>query len=75
MASELATFREYLQSLSYELLECVTEDYVWLARFGFEEERARDFRLRRECCREECARRGVPNLYLHAESEVSPFAA
>jgi hypothetical protein len=69
----LETFRKYLQSLPEELLESVTEDYVWLAGLTFEE--PTDFRQRRECCREECARRGDPQLYAFAESIVSPYAA
>jgi len=70
----LETFRNYLQSLPEDLLESVTEDYVWLA--GLTLDRApHDFRQRRECCREECARRGAPQLYELAESIVSPYAA
>jgi hypothetical protein len=69
----LETFRKYLQSLPEELLESVTEDYVWLAGLTFEE--LTDFPQRRECCREECARRGAPQLYAFAESIVSPYAA
>jgi hypothetical protein len=68
-----ATFREYLQSLPEDLLECVTEDYVWLAGLTLEPRRhGTDFRERRECCRQECARRGAPQLYQFAESIVSP---
>ena len=49
---------------------------VWLAGLVFEEIPQRtDFRQRRECCREECARRGVPQLYELAESTVAPRAA
>ena len=71
-----ATFREYLESLPDDLLESVTEDYVWLAELGFEESQAHtDFRGRRECCRAECARRGVPQLYELARSTVAPRAA
>jgi hypothetical protein len=69
------TFRKYLRSLSYELLESVTEDYVWLAGLSFDRRRDIDFRRRRECCREECSRRGVPHLYQIAEETVSPWAA
>ena len=36
---------------------------------------APDFRQRRECCREECVRRGAPQLYEFAEDIVSPHAA
>jgi len=54
----------------------VTEDYVWLAGLVFEEvPRHTDFRQRRECCREECRRRGIPQLYELAESLVAPRAA
>jgi len=72
VSGELQTFRQYLQSLPYDLLESVTEDYVWLSGLHFDrEERSADFRRRRECCREECARRGVPNLYRHAEGAIN----
>jgi hypothetical protein len=62
MQEDSATFRQYLQTLPSELLACVTEDYIWLASLDFHEEAGRDadFRRRRECCREECSRRGVP---------------
>jgi hypothetical protein len=72
----LATFRGYLQSLPDDLLESVTEDYVWLAGLVFQESpRHTDFHRRRECCRAECARRGVPQLYELAENTVAPRAA
>jgi hypothetical protein len=71
-----AEFRKYLEALPDDLLESVTEDYVWLAGLVFEEsQRHTDFDGRRECCREECARRGVPQLYKQAESTVDPRAA
>ena len=70
----LETFRDYLQSLPEELLENVTEDYVWLAGLTLDRS-SHDFLRRRECCREECARRGTPQLYDFAESIVSPYAA
>lgn len=72
-----ATFRRYLQSLPDDLLESVSEDYIWLAGLDFHTESGRDaeFRRRRECCREECSRRGVPQLYRVAEHVVSPCAA
>jgi len=69
----LETFRNYLQALPEDLLESVTEDYVWLA--GLSLEQGTDFRQRRECCREECVRRGAPQIYEIAESIVSPYAA
>ena len=72
----LGTFRQYLESLPDDLLESVTEDYVWLAGLVLDKgERTTDFRGRRECCREECARRGIPQLYALAERTVSPRAA
>jgi len=72
-----ATFRCYLKSLPDDLLESVTEDYIWLAGLDFHEEarQGAEFRRRRECCREECLRRGAPQLYGLAEQLVSPFAA
>lgn len=76
MASrDSAIFRSYLESLPVDLLECVTEDYVWLSGLGFDEERDNEFRTRRECCREECLRRGMPQLYHLAEQVVDPWAA
>ena len=72
----LETFRDYLQSLPEDLLESVTEDYVWLAGLTLDRSaHAPDFRQRRECCREECVRRGAPQLYEFAEDIVSPHAA
>jgi hypothetical protein len=71
----LATFRKYLVSLPEDLLESVTADYVWLAGLTFDHgAQSADFLERRECCREECTRRGVPQLYELAESIVSPYA-
>lgn len=72
---ELAIFRGYLRSLPYDLLESVTGDYVWLAEQEFNEALRADFLNRRECCREECVRRGVPHLYRVAEQVMSPWAA
>jgi hypothetical protein len=70
------TFRDYLQSLPDSLLENVTEDYVWLAGLVLQPSRhGTDFVKRRECCRAECLRRGVPELYAFAEEVVSPHAA
>jgi hypothetical protein len=72
----LETFRDYLRTLPEELLESVTEDYVWLAGLTVDwGGQAPDFRPRRECCREECLRRGAPQLYQFAEDIVSPHAA
>jgi hypothetical protein len=72
----LETFRNYLQSLPEDLLESVTEDYVWLAGLTLDRgTHSTDFLERRECCREECARRGAPQLYEFARSIVSPYAA
>ena len=71
----LATFRKYLQSLPEELLESVTADYVWLAGLTFDQgAQSTNFVERRECCREECARRGVPHVYELAADIVSPSA-
>jgi len=56
-----ATFRAYLQSLPDELLESVAEDYACLASLAFHDgSRSADFERRREWCREECVRRGIP---------------
>jgi hypothetical protein len=72
----LDTFRDYLQSLPEDLLESVTEDYVWLAGLTLDcDGHSTDFVERRECCRAECARRGASRLYELAEDTVSPFAA
>jgi hypothetical protein len=71
----LATFRKYLESLPEELLESVTADYVWLAGLTFDHgAHSTDFVQRRECCREECTRRGIPHLYEVAHNTVSPSA-
>ena len=44
----LETFRNYLQSLPEDLLESVTEDYVWLAGLTLDPgAHAPDFRPRR----------------------------
>lgn len=66
-AGDLAIFRGYLRSLPCDLLESVTEDYVWLSGLKFAACRHSDFLNRRECCREECVRRGMPHLYRLAE--------
>jgi hypothetical protein len=68
---ETDTFREYLKTLPEELLEHVSEDYVWLARLAFREKRAAEFLRRRECCRAECLRRGRPGIYRLAEWSVA----
>jgi hypothetical protein len=64
-------FREYLESLPEDLLEHVSEDYVWLSRLGFRGKPGAEFLRRRECCREECQRRGCPGLYRQAEWSVA----
>jgi hypothetical protein len=64
-------FGEYLAALPEELLEHVSEDYVWLARLGFREKCAAEFVRRRECCRAECLRRGQPGIYRLAEWSVA----
>ncbi len=61
IAPPSATFRDYLRSLPDDLLRSVAEDYIWLASLAFHDgARRADFERRRECCREECGRRGVP---------------
>jgi hypothetical protein len=74
--AESATFCSYLQSLPDDLLASVTEDYIWLSGLDFQDENGRDaeFRRRRECCREECSRRGMPGLYAVAEQIIAPHA-
>ena len=68
----LQTFREYLQALPEELLENVTEDYVWLSGLPLDRGcQPPDYIQRRECCREECCRRGAPDLYRLAESVIA----
>ena len=52
-------FREYLEELPDELLEQVSEDYVWLSRLRFRGKSGLEFERRREWCRAECARRGM----------------
>ena len=74
-SGDLIAFRDYLTSLPEELLENVTEDYVWLSRLGFGARQSTEFNNRRECCREECRRRGEPDLYSMAEETVWSSAA
>ena len=74
-SGQLRVFRGYLSSLSDDLLESVTEDYVWLSGLKFGSRRSADFLGRRECCREECVRRGAPQLYSEAERGIWPSAA
>ena len=75
MVREVVGFREYLRCIPDELLESVSEDYVWLCGMRFGDGRRAEFVNRRECCREECARRGAPQLYRMAESVIAPWAA
>ena len=70
-----ATFRDYLRSLPDELLQSVSEDYIWLSALDFENAPATEFRIRRDCCREECVSRGAPQLYQIAEQVFSSWAA
>jgi hypothetical protein len=70
-----STFCSYLQSLPCELLESVTEDYLWLSGQNFDAPQKAEFVDRREACREECLRRGMPQLYRLAEQVISPWAA
>ena len=74
MPRALETFRSYLEFLPDELLESVTEDYVWLSGLNFRADRAAEFRRRREYCREECLRRGLSDVYRTAEMVASPLA-
>lgn len=64
-------FSEYLRELPEELLEHVSEDYLWLARLGFPGNFGEEFLRRRECCRAECLRRGRPAIYRTAEWSVA----
>jgi hypothetical protein len=61
------SFRQYLETLPAELLEHVSEDYIWLSSLGLEEACAAEFVRRRECCRAECVRRGCLDIYQSAE--------
>jgi hypothetical protein len=70
-----ATFQEYLRSLAEESLEGVCQDYAWLSGLEFGSAPAAEFRRRRECCRQECARRGLLRLYQTAEQAVTLWAA
>jgi hypothetical protein len=63
-------FRDYLRSLPEELLESVTQDYLWLSSLEFEPEARDEFLRRREHCREECKRRGALYLFYSAESTI-----
>lgn len=74
-SGQLRVFRGYLSSLPDDQLESVTEDYVWLSSLKFRPQRSLEFRNRRECCREECLRRGEPELYRQAEDCIWPSAA
>ncbi|HWB86452.1 MAG TPA: hypothetical protein VG675_20085 [Bryobacteraceae bacterium] len=72
----IAVFRDYLRGLPDELLQSVTEDYIWLAsQIVIPEKSGTEFADRRECCREECLRRGEPEIYLRAAGEMKPHAA
>lgn len=69
-------FRLYLHSIPDDLLRSVTEDYVWLTGLTLNTGRCSgDFLYRRECCREECARRGFPQMFELAQNVVSARAA
>lgn len=72
----LDIFRQYLAALPDDLLESVTEDYVWLGgRMFLDLPASPEFQRRRECCREECSRRNVAYLYEVAEDSIGPRAA
>ncbi len=64
-------FRDYLESLPDDLLRCVTADYSWLKRSFHGNPAGMEFRRRSECCRNECARRGSPEMYREAEESVA----
>jgi hypothetical protein len=70
-----AIFRDYLRTLPDQLLESVSQDYVWLSGLSFDPAPAAEFQTRRECCREECLRRGAPWIFRTAEQAISPRAA
>ena len=56
---QLARFEEYLRSLPDGLLASLTRCYVWLAGLRFSEGKApTGLDQRRDCCLEECLRRG-----------------
>jgi len=71
MRQPAASFGEYLESLPEELLENVSEDYLWLAASGFRGQLGREFERRKECCRQECLRRGRPAIFRVAQGAVA----
>ena len=57
--NQLARFQKYLSSLSDDMLASLTRCYVWLAGLRFTEgKQPTGLDLRRDCCLEECLRRG-----------------
>ena len=56
---QVARFEEYLRSLPDGLLASLTRCYVWLAGLRFTEgKEPTGLDVRRDCCLEECLRRG-----------------
>jgi hypothetical protein len=64
------TFREYLESLPEGLLQCVAADYAWLRWVFRDAPQGAEFRRRSEACRDECVRRGLPEIYREAEETI-----
>lgn len=60
-------FRQYLQRIEDDLLETVARDFVWLAWEFRDDPPEPGYVARREACREECVRRGRPQLFRNAE--------
>jgi len=57
--NQLARFEKYLGSLPDGMLASLTRCYVWLASLRFSEgKQPTGLDLRRDCCLEECLRRG-----------------
>ena len=61
------TFHQYLQRIDDEMLETVARDFIWLAWEFRNHPPAAGHAARREACREECVRRGRPQLFRNAE--------
>jgi len=57
--NQLARFQKYLGSIPDDLLASLTRCYVWLAGLRFSEgKQPTGLDLRRDCCLDECLRRG-----------------
>jgi hypothetical protein len=65
-------FREYLERVQDELLECLAADFAGLETLFRGEAPGREFIERREACRVECIRRRRPELYSRAEAILHP---